>query len=45
MNVLINLPGVKDAEKASYFGAEGQKMYEEASVISSRCFSAITESL
>lgn len=45
MNVLINLPGVKDEEKKAYFATEGGKMYEEAMEISTRSASAVIAAL
>ena len=45
LNVKINLPGVKDEEKAAYFTEEGRKMYEEAGVIAEKCFKAIEAAL
>ena len=45
LNVKINLPGVKDEEKAKYFTEEGQRMYEEAGKIAERCFAEVEASL
>lgn len=45
LNVKINLPGVKDEEKAAYYAAEGQKMYDEADAIASKLYEKVAESL
>lgn len=45
LNVKINLPGVKDEEKAKYFTEEGKKMYEEAGKIAEKCFAEVEASL
>ena len=45
LNVKINLPGVKDEEKAKYFTEEGQKMFKEAGEIAERCFGQVEASL
>ena len=45
LNVLINLPGVKDEEKAAYYAAEGKKMYDEADAIAGDLYDAVAASL
>ena len=45
LNVLINLPGVKDEEKAAYYAAEGKKMYDEADAIASGLYEDVAASL
>ena len=45
LNVLINLPGVKDEEKAAYYAAEGKKMYDEADAIASGLYEDLAASL
>ncbi len=45
LNVKINLPGVKDAEKAAYYGEAGQKMYEEADAIARGLYEDVAASL
>ena len=45
LNVLINLPGVKDEEKAAYYAAEGKKMYDEADAIASSLYDDVAASL
>ncbi len=45
LNVLINLPGVKDEEKAAYYAAEGKKMYDEADAIASGLYDDVAASL
>ncbi|MBR3755655.1 MAG: cyclodeaminase/cyclohydrolase family protein [Firmicutes bacterium] len=45
LNVLINLPGVKDEEKAAYYNAEGKKMYDEADAIASGLYEDVAASL
>ena len=45
LNVMINLPGVKDEEKAAYYAAEGKKMYEEADAIASGLYEEVAASL
>jgi len=45
LNVLINLPGVKDEVKAAYYAAEGKKMYDEADAIASGLYDDVAASL
>ena len=45
VNVKINLPGVKDEEKAKFYTEEGQKMYDEADAVASSLYNAVAESL
>jgi len=45
LNVKINLPGVKDAEKAKYFEEEGHKMYNEVGSIATKYFNEVATSL
>ena len=45
LNVLINLPGVKDEAKAVYFETEGKKMYDEADAIASGLYEDVAASL
>lgn len=45
LNVKINLPGVKDEEKAQFYAEEGQKMYDEADAVASSLYNAVAESL
>lgn len=45
LNVMINLPGVKDEEKAAYYAAEGKKMYDEADAIASGLYEEVAASL
>ena len=45
LNVMINLPGVKDEEKAAYYAAEGKKMYDEADAIASGLYEDVAASL
>ncbi len=45
LNVLINLPGVKDEEKAAYYAAEGKKMYDEADAIAGGLYDEVAASL
>lgn len=45
LNVMINLPGVKDEEKAAYYSAEGKKMYDEADAIASGLYESVAASL
>lgn len=45
LNVKINLPGVKDEEKAKFYTEEGQKMYDEADAVVSSLYNAVAESL
>lgn len=45
LNVKINLPGVKDEEKAAYFSSEGQKMFDAAEELSGALYNQVMESL
>ncbi len=45
LNVKINLPGVKNEEKAAYFTKEGQSMYQEAEQMAQECFDMVLETL
>jgi formiminotetrahydrofolate cyclodeaminase len=45
LNVKINLPGVKDIDKAKYFQEEGQKMFSSAGDIARKCFNEVNMSL
>lgn len=45
LNVKINLPGIKDAQKAEYFAREGQKLYDEADAIASSLYDEVAASL
>lgn len=45
LNVLINLPGIKDEEKKAYFAEEGKKMYDAADEIASSLYEAVAASL
>jgi formiminotetrahydrofolate cyclodeaminase len=45
LNVMINLPGVKDEEKAAFYSAEGKKMYDEADAIASGLYESVAASL
>lgn len=45
LNVLINLPGIKDEQKVSKYREEGQLMVEKAEEISKRCFGTVEKSL
>ena len=45
LNVKINLPGVKDEEKAKFYTEEGQKMSDEADAVASSLYNAVAESL
>jgi formiminotetrahydrofolate cyclodeaminase len=43
--VKINLPGVKDVDKARYFEEEGQKMFASAGDIARKYFNEVNMSL
>lgn len=45
LNVKINLPGVKDEEKARLFEEQGQKMFDEADAIAHDLYNQVAESL
>ncbi len=45
LNVMINLPGVKDEEKAKFYAEEGKKMYDEADAIASGLYEEVAASL
>ncbi len=45
LNVLINLPGVKDEAKAAYYAEEGQKMYDAADAVAHDLYNQVAESL
>ena len=45
LNVLINLPGIKDEEQAKFFAEEGKKMYDEADAVASSLYNSVAESL
>lgn len=45
LNVMINLPGVKDKEKAEFFAKEGKRMYDEADKIASQLYNDVLEAL
>lgn len=45
LNVKINLPGVKDEEKAAYYAEEGQKMYDAADAVAHDLYNRVAESL
>lgn len=45
LNVKINLPGVKDADRAKYFEEEGHKMYNEVGSIATKYFNEVATSL
>ena len=45
LNVKINLPGVKDVDKARYFEEEGQKMFASAGDIARKYFNEVNMSL
>ena len=45
LNVKINLPGVKDEAKASFYEEEGRKIYSEAEEIARRLYDEVLESL
>lgn len=45
LNVKINLPGVKNEEKAAYFEKEGRSMYEASEKIAAECFDKVLKVL
>lgn len=45
LNVKINLPGVKNEEKAAYFEKEGRSMYAASEKIASECFDKVLKAL
>ena len=45
MNVKINLPSVKDIDKAKYFEEEGQKIFNDAGSIAQKAFNEVLTSL
>lgn len=45
LNVKINLPGVKNEEKAAYFEKEGRSMYEASEKIAAECFDKVLKTL
>ncbi|MGF6376425.1 formiminotetrahydrofolate cyclodeaminase [Clostridiales Family XIII bacterium PM5-7] len=45
LNVLINLPGVKDEAKAKAFAEEGQKMFDAADRVASSLYNQVAELL
>lgn len=45
LNVKINLPGVKNEEKAAYFEKEGRSMYEASEKIATECFDKVLKAL
>lgn len=45
LNVKINLPGVKDKEKAKAFEEGGQRIYDEAQIIARELYDEILEQL
>ncbi len=45
LNVKINLPGVKDEEKARLFEEQGQKMFDEADAVAHDLYNQVAESL
>ena len=45
LNVLINLPGVKDEAKAKFYEEEGKKMFEDADAIASDLYNSVAASL
>lgn len=45
LNVKINLPGVKNEEKAEYFEKEGRSMYEASEKIAAECFDKVLKAL
>lgn len=45
LNVKINLPGVKNEEKAAYFEKEGRSMYEASEKIAAECFDKVLKAL
>ena len=45
LNLKINLPGVKDEEKARLFEEQGQKMFDEADAVAHDLYNQVAESL
>ena len=45
LNVSINLPGVKDPDKAEYFKENGKRIYNESTKLANRIVETIRESL
>lgn len=45
LNVKINLPGVKNEEKAAYFEKEGYSMYAASEKIAAECFDKVLKAL
>lgn len=45
MNVLINLPGIKEEDKIKYYSEEGKKMYDAVTKISAKCYEDILKQL
>lgn len=45
LNVKINLPGIKDPEKAEFYKNEGQKLFDEADSIAHKLYNQVAESL
>ena len=45
LNVLINLPGVKDEEQKKFFAEAGKKMYDAADEIASSLYETVAASL
>lgn len=45
LNAKINLPGVKNEEKAAYFEKEGRSMYEASEKIAAECFDKVLKAL
>lgn len=45
LNVKINLPGVKNEEKAAYFEKEGRSMYAASEKIAAECFDKVLKAL
>lgn len=45
LNVKINLPGVKNEEKAAYFEKEGRSMYEASEKIAAECIDKVLKAL
>lgn len=45
LNVKINLPGVKNEEKAAYFEKEGHSMYAASEKIAAECFDKVLKAL
>lgn len=45
LNVLINLPGVKDEAKKAYFAEEGKKMFDAADAVAHDLYTQVADSL